>query len=122
MGVDGKSTTPPVVFRYHDYRAFLKDWLDHLKSQRKLSLRELARRAGVAAGTLPMFLSGKRSLAEETLDKLLPHLELDEASSSYLRNLCRLAESESHDERARTLRRLRRFHGYQSQSRAELEV
>ncbi|MCM2280984.1 MAG: TIGR02147 family protein [Bdellovibrionaceae bacterium] len=111
------------MFRFHDYRVFLKDWLGFLKSsQSGFSMRALAERAGVAKGYLPMVLSGERALSAKSLAKLAPHLELAESELSYLQALLILTEADSQEERLDALKKMKRFRSFRQESSRELEV
>lgn len=120
--LSGKSERPD-LFRYHDYREFLVDWFAYLKSsQKRFSLRSLARAAGVASGYLPMVLSGKRSLSSNNLAKLSKHLALSASERSFLESLRALAETDSPEVRRDALERIQRFEGYRDRNQAEVEV
>jgi uncharacterized protein (TIGR02147 family) len=113
----------PEIFRYHDYRAFLADWLAFQKaSQSGFSLRGLAKSAGLASGYLPMVLSGKRPLTGKALDKLLPFLSLNASERGYLENLTTLGTSDSHEARIEALERMKRFLKYKKNNHRETEV
>lgn len=98
----------PSPYGHHDYREFLSAWL----AARSISLRSLARKAGLATGYLPMVLSGKRPLTRQALAKILPWLELGKDEAAFLEALLTLGESDSHEERAEALRRMRRHPEY----------
>jgi uncharacterized protein (TIGR02147 family) len=113
----------PVIFRYHDYRVFLRDWFAYRKaSQSRFSLRLLAELAGLATGYLPMILSGKRPLTGKALAKLAPFLGLGESEQAFLENLVVLGTSDSHEARLVALERMRRFQVYQKNNERETEV
>ncbi len=113
----------PNVFSYHNHREFLKDWIAHLKKQqKKMSLREIARRAEFADGYLPMVLTGKRRLSSKALEKMLPLLKLTLSEQKFLRLLWVVSESDSIDERKETLKKMQKFSQYQENSTKEIEV
>lgn len=112
----------PDIFRYHDYRAFLKDWLDYLKSsQSDFSIRILSARAGIAVGYLNMVLKNSRNLSEKALHKMLPFLEMKEAESKYLSALLKLSDSKLQDTRLAALKDMQVLHLSTDRSK-ELEV
>jgi uncharacterized protein (TIGR02147 family) len=118
------SETPrPEVFRYHDYREFLRDWLGWRKSAVKgFSLRSIARDAGLGAGYLPMVLSGERPLASKAYEKLAPVLGLTSQERTYLDQLVALGVSDSQETRLRALERMKRFRSYRKLNTRELDV
>lgn len=117
------SSARPDIFRYHDYQAFLRDWFAHCKaSQSGFSLRSLAKQAGLAAGYLPMLLSGKRPLTGKGLAKLAPFLGLGGSERSFLEQLVVLGTSDSHEARVDALERMKRFQAYQKNNPRETEA
>lgn len=117
------SVEKPEVFRYHDYQVFLKDWLAYCKaSQSGFSLRSLAKQAGLAAGYLPMLLSGKRPLTGKGLAKIAPFLGLNASERSFLEQLVILGTSDSHEARVDALERMKRFQAYQKNNPRETET
>jgi len=119
----GKEIERIEIFRYHDYRAFLVDWLAYRKAtERRFSWRKLATQAGLATGMLPMILSGKCPLSIKAMKKLQPHLALTETELSFLENLVYLGTSDSQDERLTALERMKRFHRYRELHQNESEV
>ncbi len=112
----------PLIFLYHDYRAFLKIWIDYLrKLEANFSLRLLSRLAKLSPGYLPLVLAGSRSLSKKNLDKLLPFLHLSANEKSYLKLLLVLDEAKTHNERVTALKQLQRYHSYQNHNLKELE-
>lgn len=113
----------PDIFSYHDYREFLRDLFDYLKSQDKEnSLRGIAKRAQLSAGYLPLVLSGNRSLSQESLDKILPHIDLKNNEESFLRLLLTLGESKSQEDRSKALSQIQKYTVYQNKNPKELEI
>jgi uncharacterized protein (TIGR02147 family) len=115
----------PDLFTYQDYRAFLRDWIEHLKAQRgrqQLSLRQLALEARVSTGYLSMVLSGKQALSAKALSKLLPHLGLDDQEQAFLELLRTIAESDNHAARMEALNRIQRFRAYSEKQPREAEA
>ena len=117
------SSKRPQVYDYHDYRAFLKDWLVFQKaSQSNFSLRMLSSHAGLTAGFLPLVLSGKRPLSKNAFSKLVPLLGLDPSESSFLEILITLGNTDSQEVRLQSLRQMKRFGAYQKNNSKETEV
>lgn len=113
----------PILVHYHDYREFLRDWLDYLRSsQSQFSLRAICRRAQIAPSFLSMVLSGKRNLTEAALQSLWPHLHLPDRDRSFFESQVRIADSPSTADRILALRRLQRSQEYRRQNQAEVEL
>lgn len=103
----------PVVYRYHDYRAFLKDWFAYLKeSQPGFSLRRLSASAKLASGYLPMVLAGSHELSLKALAKLLPCLQLARPEQNYFENLVKLCTCDTPEARIDALARMEKYAGY----------
>jgi uncharacterized protein (TIGR02147 family) len=112
----------PDIFHYHDYQVFLRDWLAFKKaSQPGFSNRELAKKAGLASGYLPMVLGGKRLLSGSAQAKLLPYLGLTRSEQSFFENMVTLGTSDSHEARVNSLERMRRFPKFQKENRDDSE-
>jgi uncharacterized protein (TIGR02147 family) len=113
----------PEIFRYHDYREYLKDWLAHCKaSQSSLSLRAVATKAGMAVSNLSMILSGSRKLSSKAVFKLGPALGLNRRELAYLEILVLLGNASTQEERVEAFERLNRFRVYRRRNEKESEV
>lgn len=113
----------PSVFGYHDYRAYLKDWLAWAKStQPRFSLRALAKASDLTVAYLSMVLAGKRPLTGKSQTKLSLALKLSDPESDVLGLLVTLAEADSAPIRNEALRKLQQFRNYQSANPSELEI
>lgn len=113
----------PNVFRYLDFRLFLKDWLAYQKaSQSGLSLRDVARAAGLTPSHLSMAISGARSLTPAAFSKLIPVLELSPAEQSFFELLVTLGTASSQRVRLGALERMKRFRNYRKLNPKEAEV
>ena len=90
LRVKNEAASPerPDLYRYHDYRAFLRDWIEYQRGTRPgFSLRSLSTESGLALGYLSMVLSVARRLTAEALQKLGRPLGLG--------NGCRRAETDA---------------------------
>lgn len=117
------SAVRPVIFDYHDYRVFLKDWLTHSKtSNKRYSMRKLCRLAKISPALLSLILAEKRSLSTPAAEKLLPHLGLEDSEQSFFLNLVQLSEGATQDDRLQAFQRIKRFQGYQTSSQPEIEA
>src|ERR1700719_961069 len=88
-----------LIFSYHDYRAFLKDWLNFMKASQNLSLRKFAEQTAISPAYISMILSGSRNLSKESFSKLLPVMKLDPSEKTYFELLISISDSESQEKR-----------------------
>ncbi|MCM2323747.1 MAG: TIGR02147 family protein [Oligoflexia bacterium] len=113
----------PDVFRYLDYRAYLKDWLAYQKAgQSGYSLRAFARAAKVAPGYLSMAITGARPLTPGIVARITPVLGLGPSGQSYFELLTTLGTSEDQEVRLRALARMKRFRAFRKLNPKETEV
>ncbi len=119
--MSGKSK--PDIFRYHDYRQYLKDWFAFCKAdQSSLSLRKVAEKAGMSVSGLSMVLSGSRSLSGKMLGRLAPSLGLHRRESDFLEILILLGNAKNQGERVTAFERLNEFRVYRNRNEKEAEV
>ena len=113
----------PNVFKYHDYRVYLKDWIESRKSvDSKFSLRKLAQTAGLTPGYLSMVLSGERVLSGKSLAKILPELQLNKTERSFFEAMHLLGTSDSEEVRLEAFHRMSQFTAYSKSNQKESET
>jgi uncharacterized protein (TIGR02147 family) len=118
-----KKPKRPEVYRYHDYRAFLKDWIEYQKSVRPFySIRTLASEAGLGSGHLPPILSGAREMTLRTLERILPVLGLNTAEQAFLENLLKMRTADSQATRIAAISKMRRSAAYRRGNPNEAEL
>ncbi|MCB0416850.1 MAG: TIGR02147 family protein [Bdellovibrionaceae bacterium] len=121
--MDTRDSERPDIFRYHDYRVFLKDWFAFQKKTRRVfSLRNLSRKAKLASGYLPMVLSGARNLSSKAIAKLTPHLGLNPQECAYLDALKDLSDAGSSELQTRAFELLQKNRTYQAANPKEMEA
>jgi uncharacterized protein (TIGR02147 family) len=114
--------TRPDIYRYYDYRLFLKDWFAYLRDTRVgFSVRSLARSCGLSESYVSMVLSGERSLSERKLNRLAPCLGLDQSQQSYLSWLRTLLEADEEQQRLEALKKIQRFARYRELNPHDIE-
>jgi uncharacterized protein (TIGR02147 family) len=74
------------IFNYFDYREYLEDCFNVLKSRRGgYSFREFSRRAGIKSHNfLPRIVSRQRNLSEKFIPQICAYLHLQEKEQKYL--------------------------------------
>lgn len=110
------------IYNYHDYRTYLAKALALGKSQYNLSLREIARIAGISHGYLPLVLKGKRNLNKKTTLKLNQFLNLSESELSYLVSLTALSDGRSAEVREQALKQIQRSKSFKTKHAKEFET
>lgn len=110
----------PDVFRYHDYRKFLKDWCDYLKATRPgFSIRALSREAELGSGYLSMVFYGQRNLSSKVWLKISPLLGLSTQETAFLGSLRIVEETSSPVVKFETFSRLQKFRAYRESNPKE---
>lgn len=112
----------PTIYAYHDYRSFLKDWLNHLKIQKKVTALSISKRTGLSAGFIPRVIANQKHLSAQALQKIIPELRLNKKEAAYLELLHELAVSTSPQTRISILERLQNFPEYQELNPREIEL
>lgn len=112
----------PDIYRYHDYRKFLKDHLEYLKTTQGFSVRRLAKDANIAVGYLPMVLSGARRMTIKTLFRIKKPLHLTNHEGEFLELLVRVADSDLQEARLLALKKIQRFREYRKLNPKEFEA
>lgn len=109
----------PRLYNYHDYRLYLKDIFDYMKSQ-KISMRKLAKEFGVSNAYLTMVLNRKRNLDPKYVEQIADYLRLNKSERSYLKNLIILSDSEKNEVRSEAYKQLSRFASYKNEKRSDV--
>jgi len=112
----------PDIYNFHDYRQFLREWLQHLKAAHRLSTRQVAKTSGVSESYLSMILSGQRRLSAEQLNKLVPALKLERSEASYLEWLSTIVDADSPEQQLDALKKIQRFRRYRNLNPLEIET
>lgn len=89
----------PVIFNYHDYRKFLKDYYDFAKGQNgKFSFRYFAQRAGFSSGSfLKLVMDGKRNLTNESISKVSKGFKLNKQEYQFFEKLVFMNQASTHE-------------------------
>lgn len=100
----------PVVYRYLDYRSFLRDHFAHWSARGRLSHRSFARRAGFRSPNfLKLVMDGDRRLGPRSVDGVARACRLDDGGARYLGELVALGRARSLSERTEVLERILAF-------------
>lgn len=97
---------------YLDYRTWLRDlYEERRRSDAFFSYRFMAGKVGTSHSFLIRVLQGQKHLAEETVDRFVEFLRLDERQAEYFRTLVRFGRTSSETERRDCLERLLMLQG-----------
>lgn len=104
----------PDVFRFRDYRAFLRALYAHKKAHEYgFSLRAFSKHAGLRSSNyLKLVMDGDRNLTADAASKFASACGLKGQSADYFCELVAFNQAKSADERERVYARLRRFRKY----------
>lgn len=97
------------IFRYADYRAYLKDWFEEKKKKNPaFSLRSLAKRGGrtVPHSTFWMVMRGERNLTSISVRQFVSILGLTEQEASYFEILVMFNQAKGWGFKQRQLERI----------------
>lgn len=98
--------TMPNPLAYSGLKEWLGDLFAFLKKEKKITTREISRRANIAVGYLSMVMSGKRRLTRNAFDKILSAIEVSDEIRQYANDLFIVSESEIESERLKAYQRL----------------
>ncbi|MCA9536728.1 MAG: TIGR02147 family protein [Myxococcales bacterium] len=116
------SDTPPEVFRYLDYRAYLRDFYEHKKAgPRSFSYRAFSRRAGLKSPNyLKLVMDGDRNLTASMAGNFADGCGLSGESKAYFIDLVAFNQAHTGPERTAAYDRLKSHRRYRSVQRLEL--
>ncbi len=110
----------PNIFKYHDYKEFIKESLEYVKVEYGLSQRKVAETSKVSAALLSMILSGERTISEEVIDKLSYVFKLTTSEKNFLKHLRVLSDSNSLEERKHAVKSMAGFKSYKGKNDDEV--
>jgi uncharacterized protein (TIGR02147 family) len=112
----------PVVFDYHDYRAYLRDlYTEKKKRGRGFSFRAFSRRAKLRSPNyLKLVMDGQRNLTREMAGRFAEACGLEGDASAFFVDLVELGQSKTSREREAAYGRLSGFSRYRKAHRLEL--
>lgn len=97
---------------YLDYRAWLRDlYEERRRTDAFFSYRFMAGKVGMSHSFLVRVLQGQKHLAEESVDRFVEFLLLDDRQAEYFRTLVRFGRTSSETERHACLERLLALQG-----------
>lgn len=113
----------PNVFDYEDVGTFLKDWLNYLRTiDKNFSIRKLTVSTQLSTGYLSMLQSAQRSITKSVLDKLLPHLKLNQKEIRFIELLHVVGTSENQNERLDALSEISKLSLYKKNNGKEVST
>ncbi|MFZ8934553.1 MAG: TIGR02147 family protein [Bacteriovoracaceae bacterium] len=106
------------LFKYHDYREFLSDYI----KKDKTSLRKLSRDLELSPSYLSMIISGSRNINDNHINHLAQKLNFSEQERTYFQNLVELSDSKDIQKRKIAYKKMGRFKKYQERNPKEIET
>lgn len=110
----------PNVYKYHDYKDFIKDCLKFIKIETGMTQKKVAETSNVSAALLTMILKGERSLSEDVIEKLSYIFKLTTSEKNFLKHLRVLADSNSLEERKSAVKSMAGFKNYKGNNDDEV--
>jgi len=104
------------VFRYFEYRAFLRDAYRNLKERQPgFSFRWFARRAGMTSPNfLKLVIDGKRNLTASSTERFATALELTSSETAFFRELVGFGQARSAAEKNRHFERIGAYYQHRA--------
>lgn len=106
------------VYRYHDYRSFISDWM----KMNNISLRQLATKLGISAPYLSQVLGGKKEFSAELFMKFKKYFRLDKYEMKHLLDLLNLSRSDGHQQRVQVYNKILKDKSYSKLNTSEQEA
>ncbi|MEQ1877374.1 MAG: TIGR02147 family protein, partial [Bdellovibrionia bacterium] len=119
---DEAKTEPILIFSYHDYREYLKDCLEYLRTSEGVSLRFFAAELKVSPAFLSYVLRGHRDLTKPVRNRLAVYLKLDRDERKYLELLTVIADSDNAEIRIEAFEKVVKFREFRKLNPQETET
>lgn len=98
------------VLEYQNYRAFIQDYYDEMKSRRLLSWRIFAKQAGFSSPSyLKLICQGKSTLSDDGIEQVAKAMELKGFQLDYFRILVKFNQAKKAEEQQVYLAKLNEF-------------
>jgi uncharacterized protein (TIGR02147 family) len=111
----------PDIFLFHNYREFLKKWLEFQRLTGKaVTLRSLARAMNVSPGYISDILAGHKPMTKPIYKQLCRHLTITTNEKSFLWYLIQLSDADDLPTREAAFKKIKRFGSYQARHQQEL--
>jgi uncharacterized protein (TIGR02147 family) len=86
------------IFRYLDYRVFLRDWYQTAKQSKSISLRAFSEKAGFTSPNyFKMVMDGDRNLSDDSIKKFSQALELNKQEQEFFLHLVHYTQAKNHE-------------------------
>ncbi len=104
------------LFTYLDYRKFLRDHYEQLKSSRAgFSLRRFSQKAGFTSSNfLKLVMDADRNLTEKSAEKFCKGLQLNKQETEFFLILVKFTQATTHEEKNRHYKKLLQFKNFSS--------
>jgi len=113
----------PSVFAYLNYRLFIRDFIEFLKTRKEYSARGFAREAGLGSPSyIKMILDGKRELGTEGARKLSRAFNLKILETDFFRTLVEFNLTDEAREKDRLFQKLLKFKQFKEIHRLQADT
>lgn len=112
----------PSIYSFFDYREFLLAWFRYQSEVKKIPVKVFMEKVGISVEVLTQIMKRARPMSYSTLRKLIPHLGLSAAESSFLEALHKVSETDVHQERIQAVKHLLSFPAYRKVHPNECEA
>ncbi len=104
---------PPIIFKYLNYRSFLKDMFEFRKKMHDyFSYRYFSSKSGFASPNfLKLVTSGKRNLTNNSIPKIAKGFELKKKEREFFENMVFMNQATTHDERNHYYKKMMTING-----------
>ncbi len=112
----------PDIFQYLEYRLFLRDVEQYVKTKKSLSSRKWCQQLGLSPSLLSLILSGKRNLTIDILNLISDNIKLSDSQIKYFQWLIIYNDTKNSDQRIEALQHMKRLKGFREASKSEFET
>ncbi len=106
-----RSREKPNIFRYLNYREYIKDWLFYKKENQSYLSKDFAKELGVTSAYLSMVFKSARKFPKKKIHRLKKCMNLQEYEFNYLKKLMVINDSEDSEARWKALAEIKRYSG-----------
>jgi len=115
-------TQKPNIYKYNDYRIFLKDLyqFQKKKSSHQISFRILSERAGLGSPNyFQLIMEGKRNLSSKMIPRFSEALKLEPQQKIFFEHLVNFTQAKSVEQKDAYFQKLLRFNQYKNAAKVQ---
>jgi len=101
------------IYKYLDYRSYLRDRIEALRKEEKYSARKFAASVGFKSPTtLGQIISGRRNVSKDALKKIAKGLQLGPKEAQFLAHLVDFTQAKTMEEKNSSYQEILKFHNF----------